>query len=305
MYKFVYNRLKQSSYKGKLIDKEKSEEVFVNLKINYNIIGRALDFFVNDDSKITFCFQPDHHRICINYKKFFENYVGEDAYIVNLEYLFLYVHEMEHVRQYKFYQKSNYDDITDPLIKLEYFLDSCSFDYMFLTGKNPKDYTDKDLKIIKDLGYENDDNIIDKLIERYNNKHNLLFIERLANIRSAQFVYNFIDCNDKTVFEKKKVLSLYKSAIDRFLLENSENYIDNFINTFGMKHRADEIYNLINQINDTYKLDDETRVMYGLDVNRDTLKSYFESYINSYFYFKEEDKKMNFWRFRRIKSKTK
>ena len=38
MYKFVYNRLKQSSYKGKLIDKEKSEEVFVNLKINYNII---------------------------------------------------------------------------------------------------------------------------------------------------------------------------------------------------------------------------------------------------------------------------
>ena len=305
MYKYIYDRLKFASYRGKLMDKNTSKDVFLNLKMKYRLAESVSDSFTNDEKKGSFCFCPDINHIYINYEKFLETHIGLDTYIANLLYLFDYVHELEHVRQDKFVNKTKYEDITDPLLKLEYYLDSCSFEFTALTNKEPDEYTDKDWKIVNELCFDINDNPKDKFKERYSNNHDLLFIERIANIRAIQFVYNFIECNDKTIYEKKKALALYRKVYYLFLLTNTRDYYGDFMNTFGFKHRADEIYSLINEINDTYKLDDETRLTYGLNVKQDTFLEFYELFLSNSSYYVEEDKKLNFWSLRRIKSKTK
>ena len=304
MYKLIYDDINKASYKGKLIDKSLCDIMFIYLTFRYRIHEETIFAFIDKDIPSSFGYSVSDNFIGINYEKFLKNYNDSDAYIVNLEFLFYFVHEMEHARQFKFINSLKYDDIKDPLVKLEHLLITSSFIFTELqTEKNPNEFTDEELRIINELGFPIDNNVNNKIEDLYRNNHDLVFTERLANIKAIQFVYNLIDCNDKSISKKKKALALYKGALYRYLYDNSYDYINHFMNTLGFRHKSDEICNLIDQINDAYNLDDETRVMYGLDVNRDVLDSFYELYKNNYSIFEEEDKKLNFWRFRRIKSK--
>lgn len=290
MYKDIYEIIINRSDNNELLSVFDLEYIIDRLATSFNINSPFFDYEVHDDinkeePRAYFDLQKGH--IIFNIAKFREAYKNETCYITNVSQVYEIVHELTHVKQTINYKEHTIDDFEDPLERLEY-----SLDYMFITVLKtfacPLNVPTLDqMKILKDAFPEKNEEFYSRLNNMYDNLHDMIPFERIAEIRGLKFVLSLVQDNSIGEYrEKEMILILNKCLYQTYLkgyFGNTYKHtpIGYFMNLFGYKNDINQMEELKQEITDKYDLDPETKMEYGLDIN-DKIKDYIQETRREY-----------------------
>ena len=296
MYKDIYDLVLEYTEKNMFFDFEAIVKIIEYIVPRFGISFKDVSFGITECGA-TYFFSINASLKTIYFDKvtFYKYNHNYPVYIQNLTFIKGLVHELEHVKQYELLDKLKGKEIKDPLIKLEYILNKCFFDYSSLISYTDIVPTLENIEMLNNLNLKYNEEDRNKIIENYQNHHDYAISERFADIKAALFIINFIESNEKNEDRKKEALALYQNRLYGLSIYNTLTFFDvpnnytiiSFLKTFGFSHKMDEVLELIKQIEECYNLDDETRLLYGIGISSRMCADALEKRQESYEIYKE------------------
>ncbi len=256
-----------------------SEEVIEHI-VNLLKKDRGLDTYL-DKVEFTYkksgiYYKPSNKTIYFDFCVEIPKAIKNNLFMVNLYYLSIILHEIEHVCQFKYYFENKKEDLKDSLDKYRHRIIK-EFRLLSLLGtynilKNPPTYDE--YKLMKNLDGLSNPNFSQKLNFEYGVFHDTFLCEREADIESYTFIINSLrkyypKSDAYQYFEylmKNRYLDLYFFINGK--LEMSP--LSEYLRRFGYKEIKSETTKLTNNIKKEYPdLSIEKRMEYGLDVEYD------------------------------------
>jgi hypothetical protein len=290
MYKDIYDLIVDKSSKGRILSKSDIKYIAKRIAHVYGVDKYDFDIDViyrpySLDARALFDLVSGH--IVFNQSKFKRLYKNEPFFLANSALIYELVHEITHIEQMNLIKCHSIDDFDDPLIKLEYYLNKTFMSSLFVAGRPMFVPTVDQMKVLKNAKVEKDKDFYINLRLLYEKAHDYLPCERIANIRGLNFAINLIEANAEG--KKREKLALY--AMKRYLYGiylrgyadaniDLTPYVDSnvdvtpiimYMSMFGLSEDIPFIKGLIEEINDKYILDDETRMTYGLNISEDIM----------------------------------
>ena len=298
MYKDIYDLIRIKSNKGRILSKNDIKYIVNRIASVYKIdkynLGVNVLYRPYDYNASAFYCQSDNH-IYINTSKIKRYYFDESFYFINMFLLYALLHEITHVEQVKFIRSNSLDNIDDPLVKLEYYMNKTFEAVTTCRTKECLAPTVEELKVMNYASVDKDENFDKNLDKLYDFYHDELPCERIANIRGLKFVISFIEANSSNKMREKLTLAAFNSCLyEQYIGGYNKSELDyypviKYMSIFGFEKDIPYIKDLIQQINDEYNLDKETKMEYGLDIDDSTLNYANEQHDKYY----EEIKKLN------------
>ena len=274
MYKDIYDLLIKKSNQGRIFSKNDIIYIGKRLANSFGVDEPPFDVDVYYDYFATNSrahFELDTKHIVFNLKRFKYAYKNETAFISNVAFIYEITHELIHCEQAKLIKSNSFEDLKDPLLKLEYYLNQIFYDVLITAARPMNVPTVNQMKILKNVLIDNDEHFYENLRGLYNKFHDEITCERFAAIRGLKFTLDFLESNSKgKKREELAILALKRALYEKYLCgywgsDLFSTPIETFMRRFGFREDIPFVERLIDEINTEYNLDNETRLEYGLN----------------------------------------
>lgn len=285
MYKDLYNIFNEENTHDRLIDENTLHKIYDLLSDQYELSKDISVKVISDLStnSVGGC-NNRTGEIKINIDNIKRLSKHEDVYFLNIGILSSILHEVMHLRQFKFLKNTSYDDIEEPLPKLNYLLNLLSYSYFTY------DY------IWENFGNPEDDNVILELMDFYRKNHDLIPQERLAEISSLKMVKHIISKYDKLEGRREDALDYLDKNI-YYMYLYGYNYLSNkllmspiesFLEIFNYHKFYSQYISIYNELLKSNILNNSLSLTYGLPIQDDIYKKTKSTY--NYLLNKEKEK---------------
>ena len=285
MYKDLYYIFNDENTHDRLIDIDTLHKIYDLLSDQY---GLSKDININVVSDLSSNSVGGCNNrtgdIKVNIDNIKRLSTNKDTYFLNIGILSSFLHEVMHLRQFKFLKNNSIDDIDNPLSKLNYLLNllSCSyFSYSYIEGN---------------FGSPYDENVINKVMNFYSSNHDLIPQERLAEISSLKMIRWMLSKYDNNEGRREEAVDYLDKNIYMMYLYGYK-YIDNiflmcpieyFLELFNYHNFYKSYISFYKELKNSNNMSDSISLTYGLPIS-DELYSKTKSTYN-YLLNKEKEK---------------
>ncbi len=273
MNKEVFDIIKEASDNGVYLNENQVERIIRLLIDDFELdkYVKKIDFH-DPDKNPSYDFFTN--TLAFDFSWGGTSYNKNNKYNRNLLYLFAIVHELIHASQTKFLDSYEYDSINNVITKYKYrlikeFYEYNKHRYGFYYNYVP---TLEDLEYKKYTVHKDDEDYVKKLNSNYHRYHDLFPCEREADIEGYKYVIDLLEEFDPS----SKEIQYFKNRLNRCYLYKYKFEDNNLIYTpilcylaiFGHVDFKQEINYFRYLMDEYYKLPLETRLEYGLRINR-------------------------------------
>ena len=285
MYKDLYYIFNDENTHDRLIDIDTLHKIYDLLSDQY---GLSKDININVVSDLSSNSVGGCNNrtgdIKVNIDNIKRLSTNKDTYFLNIGILSSFLHEVMHLRQFKFLKNNSIDDIDNPLSKLNYLLNllSCSFfSYSYIE---------------ENFGSPYDENVINKVMKFYSSNHDLIPQERLAEISSLKMIRWMLSKYDNNEGRREEAVDYLDKNIYMMYLYGYK-YIDNiflmcpieyFLELFNYHNFYKSYISFYKELKNSNNMSDSISLTYGLPIS-DELYSKTKSTYN-YLLNKEKEK---------------